>query len=101
VVCEITATHPMTTSAPLWQHFWNLGRPDGPDADLAAEVIREAGIDVQLERWSRPTRIVDRSVYVRLNRQRLCLPVEAEPEVDRVMGPTDRPRDVATLWWDA
>jgi SAM-dependent methyltransferase len=101
VVCEITATHPMTTSAPLWQHFWNLGRPDGPDADLAAEVIREAGIDVQLERWSRPSRIVDRSVYVRMNRQRLCLPVEAEPEVDRVMGPTDRPRDVATLWWDA
>ena len=100
VVVEITATHPMTTSAPLWQHFHNVDRPDGPSADLALDVIRGLGIDAQMQRWARPPRLVDRSVYVRMNRQRLCLPVEAEPEVDRVMGPTDLPRDVATLWWD-
>jgi hypothetical protein len=100
VVVELTATHPMTTSAPLWQHFWNLDRPGGPTADLAVEVIRDLGVDVHIERWSRPPRPVDRSVYVRMNRQRLCLPVDREPEVDAVMGPTDQPRDVVTIWWD-
>ena len=100
VVVEITATHPMTTSASLWRHFHDLDRPDGPTADLALEVIRDVGIDARIERWSRPPRDVAREVYVRMNRQRLCLPVEAEPEVDRVMGPTDLPRDVVTLWWD-
>jgi SAM-dependent methyltransferase len=100
VVVELTATHPMMTSAPLWQHFWNLERPDGPTADLAVDVIRDLGVDVQVERWSRPPREVSREVYVRMNRQRLCLPVEREPEVDQVMAPTDQPRDVATLWWD-
>jgi SAM-dependent methyltransferase len=99
VVVELTATHPMTTSAPLWKHFHGLDRPDGPSAGLAAEVIRGLGFDVQLEQWSRPSRIVDRSVYVRMNRRRLCLPVDAEPEVDRIMAPTDVPRDVVTLWW--
>jgi hypothetical protein len=101
VVVEITATHPMTTSGPLWKHFHDLDRPDGPSADLAAEVIRDLGFDVKVEVWSRPPRDVPREVYVRMNRQRLCLPVDAEPEVDRVMGPMDKPRDVVTIWWDA
>ena len=101
VVVEITATHPMTTSVPLWRHFHDLDRPDGPTADLALEVIRGLGIDAQMQRWSRPPRGVAREVYVRMNRRRLCLPVDAEPEVDRVMGPTDLPRDVVTIWWDA
>jgi SAM-dependent methyltransferase len=100
VVVELTASHPMTASAPLWKHFHNLDRPDGPSADLTLDVIRELGIDAQIERWSRPSRIAQREVYVRMNRQRLCLPVDAEPEVDRVMGPTDRPRDVVTIWWN-
>jgi len=101
VVVELTATHPLTATAPLWKHFHDLDRPDGPTADLAIEVMRDLGIDVRVERWSRPPRQVDREVYVRMNRRRLCLPVEAEPDVDRLMGPTDVPRDVVTLWWDA
>lgn len=101
VVVELTATHPMTTSAPLWRHFWDLDRPAGPSAELALEVIRDLGINAQIQHWSRPARIVDRSVYVRMNRQRLCLPVDREPEVDKVMAPTDVPRDVVTIWWDA
>jgi SAM-dependent methyltransferase len=100
VVVEITATHPMTMSRPLWKHFHDLDRPDGPSAELAFEVIRDLGIDAEMEHWSRPSRIVSRDVYVRMNRQRLCLPVDAEPEVDRVMGPTDRPREVVTIWWN-
>jgi SAM-dependent methyltransferase len=101
VVVELTATHPMTTSAPLWQHFWNIDRPNGPTADLAADVLREIGIDVHIQKFARPPRIVEREVYVRMNRQRLCLPVEREAEVERLMGPTDLFRDAVTLWWNA
>jgi SAM-dependent methyltransferase len=100
VVVELTSTHPMTTSAPLWQHFWNIDRPAGPTAELAADVVRGLGVDVHMETWTRPPRDVPREVYVRMNRQRLCLPVDAEPEVDRIMGPVNLFRDVVTLWWD-
>jgi SAM-dependent methyltransferase len=101
VVVELTATHPLTATAPLWQHFHRLERPAGPTAELAIDVVRRLGVDVQVRRWQRPARNVDREVYVRLNRRRLCLPASAEPEVDRVMGDTASwPRDVVTLWWD-
>ena len=101
VVVELTARHPMVYSGPLWRHFHDLDRPDGPSAALAVEVLRDAGVAPQLERWSRPPRDVPREAYVRLNRRRLCLPVSAEPEVDRVMGDTASAwRDVVTLCWD-
>jgi hypothetical protein len=101
VVVELTATHPLTASAPLWRHFHGLARPDGPTAELAVDVRREVGLDPQVRRWSRPPRDVPREAYVRLNRRRLCLPVSAEPEVDRVMGDSVAwPRDVVTIWWD-
>jgi SAM-dependent methyltransferase len=102
VVVELTARHPLVESKALWRHFHGIERPDGPTADLAAEVLREAGVPVRLERWSRPPRNVARDVYVRLNRRRLCLPESAEPEVDRVMGEgVAGRREVVTLWWDA
>ena len=101
VVVELTARHPLVDSAPLWRHFHGIDRPDGPSAALAAEALRDAGVVVQLQRWSRPPRDVPRDAYVRLNRRRLCLPVAAEPEVDRVMGDSASAwRDVVTLWWD-
>jgi SAM-dependent methyltransferase len=101
VVVELTEQHPLLRLAPLWRHFHGIDRPDGPDADLAVAVLRENGVDPQVERWVRPPRDVPREVYVRLNRRRLCLPVEAEPEVDRLMGdPHQFGRDVVTLWWD-
>ena len=100
VVVELTAAHPLTSTAPLWRHFHGLERPDGPAAELALEVIRDLGFDAQVRRWSRPPRPVAREVYVRMNRRRLCLPVDREPEVDRAMGSTDTPRDTVTIWWD-
>ena len=101
VVVEMTATHPLTVSAPLWRHFHNLDRPSGPTAELAMDVLREMGIAPQSTAWSRPPRDVPREAYVRLNRRRLCLPVDAEPEVDRVMAdPAAASRDVVTMWWD-
>ncbi|HET7310467.1 MAG TPA: class I SAM-dependent methyltransferase [Mycobacteriales bacterium] len=101
VVVELTTTHPLTATAPLWRHFHGVDRPDGPTADLAVEVLRASGLDPHVRRWSRPPRDVPREVYVRLNRRRLCLPADAEPEVDREMGDsTAWPRDVVTIWWD-
>lgn len=101
VVVELTSRHPLVDSAPLWRHFHDLDRPAGPTADLAVRCLRELGIAVEVERWSRPPRDVPREVYVRLNRRRLCLPESAEPEVDRVMGDApDAWREVVTLWWD-
>ena len=36
------------------------------------------------------------------SRRRLCLPVDAEPEVDRLMGDTATAgRDVVTMWWNS
>lgn len=101
VVVEMTATHPLTASAPLWRHFHGIDRPQGPTADLAIEVLREIGLTPQAKGWSRPPRDVPREAYVRLNRRRLCLPVDAEPEVDRLMAdPAAMSRDVVTLGWD-
>lgn len=101
VVVEMTAVHPLTNLAPLWRHFHGIDRPDGPTAALAVEVLNENGIEPIVESWKRPARDVPREVYVRMNRRRLCLPVEAEPEVDRLMGDTTSlGREVVTLWWD-
>jgi SAM-dependent methyltransferase len=101
VVVEMTASHPLTAGAPLWRHFHGIERPEGPTADLALDVLREIGVPPQSRAWSRPPRDVPRDAYVRLNRRRLCLPVDAEPEVDRLMAdPTTTSRDVVTIWWD-
>src|SRR5207302_7354083 len=101
VVVELTASHPLTASAPLWRHFYSIERPTGPTAELALDALREMGVTAQSQTWSRPPRDVPREVYVRLNRRRLCLPVEAEPEVDRLMAdPATTQRDVVTIWWD-
>jgi SAM-dependent methyltransferase len=101
VVVELTATHPLTASAPLWRHFHGIDRPDGPTAELAVEVLREAGLAPHSKAWSRPPRDVPREAYVRLNRRRLCLPVDAEPEVDRLMADSAAAsREVVTIWWD-
>jgi SAM-dependent methyltransferase len=103
VVIELTARHPLVATAALWKHFHGLDRPQGPAADLAVAVIRELGFNCEVERWSRPPRDLPRDALVRVNRRRLCLPVESEPEVERVMGEWGdlyATRDVVTIWWD-
>ena len=101
VVVELTDRHPLVETAPLWRHFHGIERPKGPTAALAADVLRDAGLAVLTEPWTRPPRDVPREVFVRLNRRRLCLPESAEPEVDRAMGERSSwPREVVTMWWD-
>lgn len=101
VVTESTQTHPWAPIGPLWRHFHHQGRPAGPTTRLAAQVLREAGIPVQLECFTRSARSIERADLVAFTRRRLCLPPEREAEVDERLD--EAPvfgRDVATLWWD-
>ena len=43
VVVELTGTHPLTRLAPMWEAVHHQPRPDGPTAELAVAVLREAG----------------------------------------------------------
>lgn len=104
VVVELTLAHPLVGLGPLWERFWGLSRPNGPTAELAAEVLLEAGIPAQLERGratARDTTNRDRAEVVAFTRKRLCLPAERDAEIDAALGP-DGPFDTtrAVLWWD-
>jgi len=103
VVVEITAVHPMVRLNPLWRHFHDLDRPEGPSADDAAAVLAEAGIEFRSERSARPPRrVVDRQAWVAFNRRRLCLPPDREPEVAELLAgePEVPPGEFVTVWWD-
>lgn len=102
VVLEMTDFHPWVPTNDLWLRFHDLERPAGPTAELCAEVLAEAGLQVQVEAWERPARRSDRAQMVSFVRRRLCLPVEREAEVDQALPEdyTFASRGVTTLWWD-
>ena len=107
VVLELPQRHPLAGMAPLWRRFWGLDRPDGPTAEDAAAVLREAGIEPRLQTWeddpaTRPMAGLPWEDQVRFMRIRLCLPAGRDPEVSAALaeqGPPP-PRRLATLWWD-
>lgn len=102
VVVEMTDLHPWVPTNDLWLRFHDLARPSGPSAQLCAEVLRDAGLEVQTESWRRPARRTNRPETVSFIRRRLCLPADAEPEVDAAL-PADYQfvsRGVTTIWWD-
>jgi SAM-dependent methyltransferase len=107
VVLELPARHPLAGMAPLWRRFWQLQRPAGPTADDAAQVLREAGLDVRIAHWDDPAPPREASLepadQVRFTRIRLCLPATRDPDVAAALaglGPPG-PRRLATIWWDA
>lgn len=101
VVLELTELHPMVATAPLWKRFYGLDRPAGPTADLACEVLREAGIDPVLERFTLRPDPPARDLLVAFTRRRLCLPASRDGEVDEALGPAwNAVRSSVTLWWD-
>lgn len=102
VVVEMTDVHPWVPTNDLWRRFHDLSRPAGPSAQLCAEVLTDAGLDVHTESWQRPARRTDRAQTVAFIRRRLCLPVGAEPDVDAALSPDYQfaLRGVTTLWWD-
>jgi SAM-dependent methyltransferase len=103
VVLEVTGAHPLAPLGPLWQHFHDQLRPTGPTAELARDVLTDAGLPVRLERFTAPARTLDPALRARLTRIRLCLPAEREPEVAALLSQAGAPppRELATLWWDA
>ena len=104
VVAELTARHPLTAQAGLWRHFHGIDRPDGPTADDAVAVLREAGLDVVAERFVVPARPrPDRAERVAFVRRRLCLTRDRDVELDALLPADDallRPREAVALWWE-
>lgn len=104
VVVEITECHPMAGLNSLWRHFHGIDRPEGPGVVEALAVLAEAGIDAHAEHFTRPARWQsrDRSLQVAFARRRLCLPAEADKEVDRLLAPGADllSTGVVCLWWD-
>ena len=102
VVAEIQMYHPLSNLSPAWKQFWNLDRPKNPTAFDAAEVIRNLGVDVQLETFEMDDPkigVTDRDVEH--TRIRLCLDASRDPEVREFLINRDRsPRTIATIWWD-
>jgi hypothetical protein len=100
VVVEITASHPQALLNPLWEHFHGVPRPTRPTARDAAAVLRDLGLDVDLEEFDAPPRWTDHEhdELVAFTRRRLCLPAERDPEVAALLPPIN-PRPHVTLWW--
>ena len=107
VVLELPQRHPLAGMAPLWRHFWDLERPEGPTATDALAVIRDLGHDAQLEQWdedrgARQMSTVPQPRQVEFMRIRLCLTPDRDPEIAAAMaGLPNTPRRLATIWWDA
>jgi SAM-dependent methyltransferase len=110
VVTELTATHPLSGTNPLWQRFHGVVRPSRPTAADAEAVLREAGLEPSSQEWTapRPGGFARREDLVASVRRQLCLPAERDPEIERAIAPRvvqrngrwgfeDRP--VVTLWW--
>jgi SAM-dependent methyltransferase len=111
VVVELTAAHPLLRLNTLWRHFHDVERPEGPTAEDALSVLRDAGIQPHAERWHRadtPT-YVSFDELVDMTRKRLCLPRFRTGELEsvlRAMGADETHpdigssgRDLVTAWW--
>ena len=103
VVLEAPQQHPLSTSAALWKHFWNLDRPDEPTPKDLILVLAELGITAHLELWEgvirRESSLEQLAHYSRI---RLCLPADREGEVLEFLTtqPPVTTRKLATIWWD-
>lgn len=102
VVIELTEQHPQVARAPLWKHFWDLDRPSGPTATLAAEALQAAGFPVRVERSTATSRDDARAAQVEASFwcRQLCLPPEREDEVAALLSDLPFPSLRVTIWWD-
>lgn len=102
VVVELTERHPQTRRAPLWRHFWDLHRPEGPTAELAVEALRDAGLPVRVEHSEVTRRDRERAgpAQAAFSCTQLCLPPEREAEVAELLARLPSTARGVTLWWD-
>lgn len=103
VVIEMPTRHPLTNMSTAWKHFWNLDRPSEPSSEDLMDVLKEIGINPNIQYWSGPLRDrVDIDQDAEFLRIRLCLPPERLPEVREFLlaNPLPGQREIATIWWD-
>lgn len=103
VVIEMPTHHPLSNMDKAWKYFWKLDRPTEPNPEDLMEVLKEIGINAQVEYWSGTAREqLDIDQTAEFNRIRLCLPKSRFAEVkDFFIGqPGSIERDLATIWWD-
>ena len=103
VVLEMPQHHPLSNLSSAWKFFWNLDRPSSPTPQDLIQVLKEMGINAQLQLWEgklRQERNLDDAV--RFTRIRLCLPESREHEVRQFLEnhPPSETRSLATIWWD-
>ncbi|WP_216205062.1 class I SAM-dependent methyltransferase [Amycolatopsis aidingensis] len=111
VVVELADRHPLTALNPLWRHFHDIDRPEGPSARDAVAALAELGIHPGVRRWRRTPAAEhpDPEALVEATRRRLCLPRSRTAEVAAVLrerGELDAARDlgasgseIVTLTW--
>ena len=103
VVIEMPIHHPLANMDKLWKHFWSLERPKDPSPADLIEVLKEIGINAQVEYWPGTAREqLDIDQTAEFNRIRLCLPKSRFAEVKDflISQPGSIERDLATIWWD-
>ncbi|HUW77998.1 MAG TPA: methyltransferase domain-containing protein [Candidatus Nanopelagicaceae bacterium] len=102
VVLEAPMRHPLANLNALWEHFWSLKRPEGPSAEDAVTVIRDAGYEAEIEYFSEPPRqIVPLDKQVEFTRIRLCLPETRDAEIREILiNQSEEQRQLAAIWWD-
>jgi SAM-dependent methyltransferase len=103
VVLELSAEHPTAWTHPYWQAIHGIEAPSGPTSDDAADVLREAGIDVEVEHWEAAAPLPPESEedQLRFLRARLRVGEERDEELLDLLRDHPRPawRHVTTLWW--
>ncbi len=92
VVVELTEVHPSVPLGPLWQRFWGLERPDGPNAADFADVLAELGYRPHVESELRPAlkAASDDADFVAFVRRRLCLAPSRDPEIVAALAEASR-----------
>lgn len=84
VIVEMAERHPLTELNDLWRHFHQIDRPTGPTVDDAVAALAEIGVTPRVRRWRRPPEAEHASYddLLEVTRRRLCLPIDALPEID-------------------
>lgn len=112
VVLEASERHPWASLIPYYRALHGLDRPEGPTADLLAEVVREVlGVRPEVEGWVGRARMhfADLQELVELYRRRLLVPAERAGELADLLAHDIVEEDgwlslggeqvAVTMWW--
>lgn len=103
VVIELPQQHPLSSMRKAWGKFWDLERPFNPTPQDLIEVLKQMGIEANLELWQGPKlRPLDIEDDIRFLRIRLCLDSSRDVEIREFLEAQEPmgSRALATIWWD-